>query len=88
MVGSVHFKSGDRERGFLATAGDAFCFPLMERRLMRTGANNALQCTEDLDLKSFVAARCARRQLEVEREEASRSAEMEERIAQLKREKG
>ena len=34
--------------------------PLMEKRLMDTGAANALQCAEDLALKSFVAARCTR----------------------------
>ena len=46
-----------------------------------------LSWTEDLVLKSFVAARCARRQLEIERGEASRVAEMEECIALLEREK-
>jgi len=38
----------------------------MEKRLMDTGAANALQCTEDLALKSFVAAHSARRQSEAE----------------------
>jgi hypothetical protein len=59
----------------------------MERRLMRTGAGHALCCAEDLALKSYVAARCAHHQMAIERGEASRVVGMEERIAQLEREK-
>ena len=55
----------------------------MEMRLMNTRAANALQCVDDLALKSFVAARCARRQLEVEAGASSRIAELEERVSAL-----
>ena len=61
VVGSLRFESRDREREFLMEARASFYFPLMEKRLMNTGASNALQCVEDLGLKYFVAARCARR---------------------------
>jgi len=57
----------------------------MEKRLMNTGAANALQCAEDLALKSFVAARCARRQLEVEAGASTRVAELEEMVAVLQK---
>ena len=83
VVGCLRFKSRDREREFLAEAGASFCFPLMEKRLMNTRATNSLQCTEDRALKSFVAARCARRQLEVEAGASSRIAELEERVSAL-----
>ena len=83
VVGSLRFESGEHEWGFLSEAGDSFCFPLMERRLMRTGAGHALRCVEDLALKSYVAARCARRQLAAERGEPLRMAGLEQRIAQL-----
>ena len=83
VIGSLHFESRDRECEFLADAGASFCFPLMEKRLMNTGATNSLQCMEDLVLKSFVAARCARRQLEVEAGASSRIAELEERVSAL-----
>ena len=66
VIGSICFESCNRERKFLAEAGASFCFPLMEPRHTNTGAANALQFTEDLTLKSFVAARCAQRQMEVE----------------------
>jgi hypothetical protein len=64
VVGSLRFESCDREREFLAEAGGSFYLSLMLKRLMNTGAANALQCVEDPTLKSFVAARCARRRLE------------------------
>ena len=54
---------------------------------MNRSAANALLCAEDLALKSFVAARCARRQMEVEVGASSRIAELEERVAALQREK-
>ena len=42
VVGKIHFESRQHERDYLAEAGGSFCFPLMERRLMLTGARNAL----------------------------------------------
>ena len=54
---------------------------------MNTGAANALQCAEDLALKSFVAARCAQRHMEVEVGSSSRIAELEERVSALLKEK-
>ena len=66
VIGSIRFESRDREHKFLAKAGVSFCFPLMEPRLMNTGAANTLQFTEDLALKSFVTARYTQRQMEVE----------------------
>ena len=54
---------------------------------MNTGAAIALQCAEDLALKSFVAARCARRQMEVEVGASSRVAELEEKVVPCKRKK-
>ena len=71
VIGSLRFESREHERGFLSEAGDSFCFPLMERRLMRAGAGHALRCAEDLVLKSYVVARCARQQLGVESGEPS-----------------
>jgi hypothetical protein len=71
VIGSLRFESREHERGFLSEAGDSFCFPLMEQRLMRAWAGHALRCEEDLTLKSYVAARCARRQLGVKRGEPS-----------------
>ena len=58
VIGKLHFESGERERDFLSEAGDSFRFPLMERRLMMTGPSHVLCCTEDLAMKSYVAARC------------------------------
>ena len=87
VIGSLQFESRDREREFLVEAGRSFCFPLMEKRLMNIGAANALQCAEDLALKSFVAACCARRQLEVEAVATSRVAELEEMVSALQKEK-
>ena len=46
-----------------------------------------MQCAEDLALKSFVAARCAQRQLEVEVGASSRVAEFEEMVSVLQKEK-
>ena len=83
VVGSLRFESCDWEREFLAEVGGSFCFPLMEKRLMNTGAANALQCTEDLALKSFVAARCSRKLLEAEAEASSRVAELEKMVSAL-----
>ena len=54
---------------------------------MNRSAANALLCAEDLALKSFVAARCARRQLEVEAVATSRVAELEEIVSALQTEK-
>jgi len=87
VVGSLRFESRDREHEFLVEAGGSFYFPLMEKRLMNTGAANALQCAEDLALKSFVAARCARRQLEVDVGASSLIAELEEMVSALQKEK-
>ena len=42
VIGSLRFEGRDREREFLGEAGASFCFPLMEKRLMNTGAANAL----------------------------------------------
>ena len=42
VVGKIRFESGQHERDYLGEAGGSFCFPLMERRLMLTGARNAL----------------------------------------------
>jgi hypothetical protein len=55
IIGSLRFESQDREREFLSQAGASFCFPLMEKELMKTGAPHMLQCAQDLALKSFVA---------------------------------
>ena len=55
VVGKIRFESGQYERDYLAEAGGSFCFPLMERRLILTGARNTLQSIEDLALKSYVA---------------------------------
>jgi len=54
---------------------------------MDTGAANALLCAEDLALKSFVAARCARRQLEAEAGTSSRVAQLEKMVSALQQEK-
>ena len=54
---------------------------------MNTRAANALQCVDDLALKSFVAARYAQRQLEVEVGASSRVAEFEEMVSVLQKEK-
>ncbi|KAG2571459.1 uncharacterized protein LOC120640649 [Panicum virgatum] len=87
VVGSLRFESRDCERSFLASASHSFSFPLLERRLMRTGVPNMLQCAEDLALKSLVASRCAAWQLRAEGMQSSRAAELEERIAALEKEK-
>ena len=42
VVGNLRFEGCDRERKFLAEAGASFCFPLMEKRLINTGAANTL----------------------------------------------
>ena len=54
---------------------------------MMTGASHALCCAEDLALKSFLAERCAHWQMSVERNEPSRIASLERRVAQLEWEK-
>ena len=54
---------------------------------MNRSAANALLCAEDLALKSFVAARCARMQMEVEVGSSSHIAELEERVSALQKEK-
>ena len=77
VIGKIHFESGQHERDYLSEAGGSFCFPHMERRLMLTGAKNTLQCAEDLGLKSYVAARCASRLLDAERDQPLRIASLE-----------
>ena len=52
-----------------------------------TGASHTLCCTEDLALNSFMAEWCACWQMSVERNEPSRIASLERRVAQLEREK-
>ena len=54
---------------------------------MLTGARNALQCAEDLALKSFVAARCASRVLDVELDQPLRIASLEQKARGLEEEK-
>ena len=54
---------------------------------MLTGARNALQCAEDLALKSFVAARCASRVLDAERDQPLRIASLEQKARGLEEEK-
>ena len=56
VIGSLRFESGEHKRRFLSEACDSFCFPMMERRLMVTGAGHELCCAEDLALKSYVVA--------------------------------
>jgi hypothetical protein len=68
VVGKIRFESGQHERDYLAEVGGSFCFPLMEQRLMLTGARNALQCAEDLALKSYVMARCTSHLVNAERD--------------------
>ena len=77
VIGKIRFESGQHERDYLAEAGDSFCFPLMEQRLMLTGAMNALQCAEDLALKSYVAARCASRLFRAEHDQPLHIASLE-----------
>lgn len=55
VIGSLQFKSQDREHKFLSQAGASFCSPLMEKELMKSGVPNMLECTQDLALISFVA---------------------------------
>ena len=52
VVEKICFESGWHERDYLADVGGSFCFPLMERRLILTGAKNMLHCAEDIALKS------------------------------------
>jgi len=87
VVGKIRFESGQHERDYLAEAGGSFCFPLMERRLMLAGAKNTLQCAEDLALKSYVAARCASRLLDAERDQPLRIASPEQKAHGLEEEK-
>ena len=54
---------------------------------MLTGARNALQCAEDLVLKSYVAARCAGRLLDAERDQPLRIASLEQKACSLEEEK-
>ena len=54
---------------------------------MLTGAENALQCAEDLALKSYVAARCASRLLSAERDQPLRIASLEQKVRCLEEEK-
>jgi hypothetical protein len=63
MIGSLRFKSGDQEHGFLHEAGGSFCFPLMEKELVKTGMANMHCYDEDLSLKAYVANCCASHQL-------------------------
>ena len=87
VVGKIRFESGQHERDYLAEAGGSFCFPLMERRLMLTGAKNALQCAKDLALKSYVVARCASRLLDADRDQPLRIASLEQKARGLEEEK-
>ena len=87
IVGSLCFERNDRERVFLAEAGDTFYFPLMERRFMRAGLENMLQSAQDLALKSFVASRCASRQLRLDDEKSSQLSKLEKKMAALEKEK-
>ena len=54
VIDSLRFMSGEHERRYQSEAGDAFCFSLIERRLMRLGTDHALWCTENLSLRSVV----------------------------------
>ena len=54
---------------------------------MLTGAKNTLQCAEDLALKSYVAARCASRLLDAERDQPLRIASLEQKARGLEEEK-
>ena len=83
VVKSLRFKSQDRERTLLAAAGESFCFPLMEKDLMDTGLKNMLENAQDLSLKTFVASRCAARQLEAESSSKSAVADLEAKVAAL-----
>ena len=87
IVKSLCFESRDRERTLLATAGESFCFPLMEKDLMDTGMKNILESAQDLSLKAFVAARCASRQLAVESSSKSAMADLKAKVAVLEQEK-
>ena len=87
VIGKIRFKSGQHERDYLSEAGASFCFPLMERRLMLTGARNAVQCGKDLALKSYVAAKCAGRLLDAERDQPLRIASLEQKARSLEEEK-
>lgn len=42
IIGSLRLESQDREQEFLSQAGASFCFPLMEKELMKTGLPNML----------------------------------------------
>jgi len=54
---------------------------------MLTGARNALQCAEDLTLKSYVAARCAGRLLDAECDQPLCIASLEQKVHSLEEEK-
>ena len=41
VVRKIRFESGQHKRDYLAEVGGSFCFLLMERKLMLTGARNA-----------------------------------------------
>jgi len=87
VVGKIRFESGRHEQDYLAEAGGSFCFPRMERRLILTGTRNAVQCAEDLALKSYVAARCASRLLDAERDQPICIASLEQKARGLEEEK-
>ena len=53
---------------------------------MPTGAKNALQCAEDLALKSYVAARCASHLLDAEHDQPLRIANLEQKARGLEEE--
>jgi len=57
IVKSLRFESRDRKHTLLATAGESFFFPLMEKDLMDTGLKNILETAQDLSLKAFVVVR-------------------------------
>ena len=54
---------------------------------MLTGARNALQCAEDLALKSYVAARCASHLLDAEHDQPLCIASLEQKARSLEEEK-
>lgn len=59
MLGALKFHSEGHERKFLEVVGQSFCLPLMEEELSQSGTEAILQGAQDLDLKTFVAVRCA-----------------------------
>lgn len=86
-IESLRFESGKRENQFLTEAGGSFCFPLMEKELMKSGMPNMLCYAKDLAMKTYITARCAAHQLEAEGSPSSQIATLEEKITKLEEEK-